>query len=287
MWEGVSPLKVEATRGYGATVDLSPPDPAAAYDRVLEIVEEQGRVFVHPHSDPLVVAGHGTLALELLEDVPQLETVVVGTGGGGLISGIVTALDGRARVVGVAPERAQAFPAGLAAGHSVRVETDTIADGLAPPFAGELPIELCQRQGRDRPRHRGRDRRGDAIPLRASEARLRAGGRRSGRSDPRGQGRGGPRRGCNRLGRQRGTPPGRCYLERAMKAGIHPEYVLSTVTCSCGNTFQTRSTKPELHVEICSQCHPFYTGKQKLMDTGGRVERFQRRLERAGQPRRG
>ena len=144
MWEGVSPLKVEATRGYGATVDLSPPDPAAAYDRVLAIVEDQGRVFVHPHSDPLVVAGHGTLALELLEDVPDIETVVVGTGGGGLIAGIVTALDGRARVVGVAPERAQAFPAGLAAGHSVRVETDTIADGLAPPFAGDLPLKVCR-----------------------------------------------------------------------------------------------------------------------------------------------
>ena len=66
-----------------------------------------------------------------------------------------------------------------------------------------------------------------------------------------------------------------------MKTDIHPEYVIATVTCSCGNTFQTRSTKPELHVDICSQCHPFYTGKQKLMDTGGRVERFQRRLERA------
>ena len=144
MWEGVSPFKVDATRGYGATVDISAPDPAAAYDRVLEIVEEQGRFFVHPHSDPLVVAGHGTLALELAEDMPELETVVVGTGGGGLISGIVTALDGRARVIGVAPERAQAFPAGLAAGHSVRVETDTIADGLAPPFAGELPIEICR-----------------------------------------------------------------------------------------------------------------------------------------------
>jgi threonine dehydratase len=144
MWEGVSAPKVEATRGYGATVDLSPPDAAAAYDRTLAVAEEEGRVFVHPHSDPLVVAGHGTLALELLEDVPDLETVVVGTGGGGLISGIVTALDGRARIIGVAPERAQAFPAGLAAGHSVRVETDTIADGLAPPFAGELPIELCR-----------------------------------------------------------------------------------------------------------------------------------------------
>jgi threonine dehydratase len=144
MWKGVSPLKVEVTRGYGATVDLSSPDSSAAYDRTLAAVEEQGRVFVHPHSDPFVVAGHGTLALELLEDMPDLHTVVVGTGGGGLISGIVTALDGRARVVGVAPERAQAFPAGLAAGQSVPVETDTIADGLAPPFAGELPREICR-----------------------------------------------------------------------------------------------------------------------------------------------
>ncbi len=144
MWDGVSPLKVQATRAHGATVDLSAADPAAAYERVLAIVEDEGRIFVHPHSDPLVVAGHGTLALELLEDVPGLKTVVVGTGGGGLISGIVTALDGRVRIVGVAPERAQAFPAGLAAGHSVRVETDTIADGLAPPFAGELPLEICR-----------------------------------------------------------------------------------------------------------------------------------------------
>lgn len=62
-----------------------------------------------------------------------------------------------------------------------------------------------------------------------------------------------------------------------MKADIHPEYVVATVRCSCGNEFQTRSTKPELHVEVCSECHPFYTGKQKLMDQGGRVERFQRR----------
>ena len=68
-----------------------------------------------------------------------------------------------------------------------------------------------------------------------------------------------------------------------MKAGIHPEYVLATVTCSCGNTFQTRSTKPELHVEICSNCHPFYTGRQKLVDSGGRVERFQRRAAKRRQ----
>ena len=66
-----------------------------------------------------------------------------------------------------------------------------------------------------------------------------------------------------------------------VKPDIHPDYVLSTVTCSCGNTFETRSAKSELHVEICSACHPFYTGNQKLVDSGGRVERFQRRLEKA------
>ncbi|HKE73206.1 MAG TPA: 50S ribosomal protein L31 [Acidimicrobiales bacterium] len=62
-----------------------------------------------------------------------------------------------------------------------------------------------------------------------------------------------------------------------MKAGIHPEYVEATVRCSCGNTFTTRSTKSDLHVELCSECHPFYTGKQKLVDTGGRIDRFKRR----------
>jgi len=62
-----------------------------------------------------------------------------------------------------------------------------------------------------------------------------------------------------------------------VKKGIHPEYMETTVKCSCGETFTTHSTKPELHVEICAACHPFYTGKQKLVDSGGRVERFQKR----------
>ena len=66
-----------------------------------------------------------------------------------------------------------------------------------------------------------------------------------------------------------------------MKTGIHPEYVECQVRCSCGNTFTTRSTLPELRVELCSECHPFYTGKQKLVDTGGRVERFQRRYSKS------
>ena len=59
-----------------------------------------------------------------------------------------------------------------------------------------------------------------------------------------------------------------------MKPGIHPEYVTAQVTCACGNTFETRSTKSSLRVEICSNCHPFYTGKQKIVDTEGRVEKF-------------
>jgi len=62
-----------------------------------------------------------------------------------------------------------------------------------------------------------------------------------------------------------------------MKTAIHPEYVESHVRCTCGNEFTTRSTTPEISIEICSNCHPFYTGKQKLVDTGGRVERFKRR----------
>jgi len=62
-----------------------------------------------------------------------------------------------------------------------------------------------------------------------------------------------------------------------MKAGIHPQYTDTNVTCSCGNTFTTRSTSSDLRVELCSECHPFYTGKQKLVDTGGRIDRFERR----------
>jgi large subunit ribosomal protein L31 len=70
-----------------------------------------------------------------------------------------------------------------------------------------------------------------------------------------------------------------------MKADIHPEYVVASVRCSCGNTFLTHSTKPELQVELCNECHPFYTGRQKLVDAGGRVERFERRYGRRGAKR--
>jgi large subunit ribosomal protein L31 len=65
---------------------------------------------------------------------------------------------------------------------------------------------------------------------------------------------------------------------KKMKDGIHPKYGPSVIRCACGNVIETRSTKPEIRVEICSKCHPFFTGKQKLVDTGGRVDRFNRRF---------
>jgi large subunit ribosomal protein L31 len=73
--------------------------------------------------------------------------------------------------------------------------------------------------------------------------------------------------------------PGATIEEETMKSGIHPDYVETTVICGCGHTFTTRSTKKtgQIHVEVCSQCHPFYTGKQKILDSGGRVARFEKR----------
>lgn len=67
-----------------------------------------------------------------------------------------------------------------------------------------------------------------------------------------------------------------------MKEGIHPEYVESQVTCACGETFITRSTKPKIQVDICSRCHPFFTGKQKIVDTEGRVEKFKKKYAKHG-----
>jgi large subunit ribosomal protein L31 len=74
-----------------------------------------------------------------------------------------------------------------------------------------------------------------------------------------------------------------------VKTGIHPDYHLTNVQCSCGNSFETRSaaSSEEIHVEVCSVCHPFYTGRQKIMDSGGRIEKFQKRLERAEKAQRG
>jgi threonine dehydratase len=142
MWRTANPLKVAATRGYGAEVDLESESAAAAHERLLEHVEATGAVFAHPFDDPVLQAGHGTLGLEIAEDVPEADVVVVPVGGGGLIAGVATALD--CRVVGVEPEGAAGLSAALAAGKPVPVEPRTIADGLAAPFTGEHSLAVAR-----------------------------------------------------------------------------------------------------------------------------------------------
>jgi threonine dehydratase len=141
MWRGASEQKLEATRNYGATVDLQADDAGQAFERLHELMAETGRVLVHPFDDPLVIAGQGTVGLELAEDAPEADVVVVPVGGGGLVSGIVAAVD--ARVVAVEPELSAALHEALAAGEPVTVSPRTIADGLNAPFAGENVVAIC------------------------------------------------------------------------------------------------------------------------------------------------
>ena len=144
-WASASPQKIAATREYGATVDMESADPAQAFARLAELQASSGRTLVHPFNDPTVQAGAGTVGLEIEEDVPGLDTVVVPVGGGGLISGIVAAVG--CRVIAVEPELAPAFHEGLKAGKPVAVAPSSIADGLAAPFAGETALAVCaQRQ---------------------------------------------------------------------------------------------------------------------------------------------
>jgi threonine dehydratase len=142
MWATANPIKVAATRGYGADVDLTAASPAEAHDLLLAYVEETGKTFVHPFDDPVLQAGHGTLGLEVVEDLPDVTTIVVPVGGGGLIAGVASAVD--CRVVGVEPERAPSLSAALEAGEAVRIEPSSIADGLNAPFTGVGTLAVCQ-----------------------------------------------------------------------------------------------------------------------------------------------
>jgi threonine dehydratase len=145
MWRSASAAKIAATRNYGATVDLGATGPGDAFDRLQELVDGTGRTLVHPFDDPLVQAGQGTVALELLEDAPEVETILVPAGGGGLVAGIAAAAvpEGR-RVVAVEPELSTAVHEALAAGRSVRVTPASIADGLSGPFCGENALAVLQ-----------------------------------------------------------------------------------------------------------------------------------------------
>ncbi len=139
--------KVKATEGYGANVVLHGEDYDAAAARAHEIEREEGRVYVHAFDDPDIMAGQGTIGLEILEDCPDVETVVVPIGGGGLISGIATAVKAKtdARVVGVQAEGASSVVPSLAKGERVELDrVDTIADGIATRSVGERTFEVIR-----------------------------------------------------------------------------------------------------------------------------------------------
>lgn len=148
MPESAPRTKVDAARGYGAEVVLHG-DVPAAYGRMEELRREQGLVLVHPFDDPHVVAGQGTVGLEVVEQLPDVDVIVVPVGGGGLVSGVACAVKSQnpdIRVVGVEPEGAAAMRASWDAGERVSLErTDTVADGLASPFAGEIAFEMTRR----------------------------------------------------------------------------------------------------------------------------------------------
>lgn len=149
MAESANPIKVAACRGYGADVILHGPTATEAFAEMYRLREERNLTFIHPFDSDRTLAGTGTIGLEVLEDVPDVDTVVVGIGGGGLIGGIATAIgEGKpsARVIGVEPTGANAMTRSLAAGEVVHLDhVETIADGLAPPFVGELPLAQVRR----------------------------------------------------------------------------------------------------------------------------------------------
>jgi threonine dehydratase len=145
MWEDASPLKIAAARAYGAVVDTQAPTKEEAFDRLAELQEETGRTLLHPFDDPVIQAGAGTVGLEIVDEVPAADVIVVPVGGGGLIAGIATAVD--CRVIGVEPELSPSLHEGLRAGRPVTVTSTSIADGLGAPFAGENALEVCREQG--------------------------------------------------------------------------------------------------------------------------------------------
>jgi threonine dehydratase len=143
MPESAATTKVEASREYGAEIVLHG-DVFAAFARMEELRARHGYTLVHPFDDEDMIAGHGTLGLELLEDLPDPDIVLVPVGGGGLLAGIATAIKAvrpGTRVVGVEPEGAAGLRAAIDAGHVVRLERIlTVADGLAPPSTGEIVL---------------------------------------------------------------------------------------------------------------------------------------------------
>jgi threonine dehydratase len=144
--------KVDACLGYGARVVLHGAHVGETFAEMNRIRDAEGLTFVHPFDDPAVIAGHGSAGLELLDDLPDADVVVVGVGGGGLISGVAAAVHGRrpgARIYGVEPEGSDAVSQALAQGEVVTIRPVTVADGLAAPFAGAWTMAMARRHLED------------------------------------------------------------------------------------------------------------------------------------------
>ena len=140
--------KVDACLGYGARVVLHGDHVGDTFAEMERIRDVEGLTFVHPFDDPAVIAGHGTAGLELLEDVPDLDVLVIGVGGGGLISGVaaaVKALRPTVRVIGVEPDGSNALSLALEQGEVVTIQPQSVADGLGAPFAGAWTLAMARR----------------------------------------------------------------------------------------------------------------------------------------------
>jgi threonine dehydratase len=140
--------KVEACIGYGARVVLHGAHVGETFAEMERIRAEEGLRLVHPFDDPAVIAGHGSIGLELLDDLAELDVVVVGVGGGGLISGVAAALKERRpeiRVYGVEPTRSNAVSLAMERNEVVRIQPESVADGLGAPFAGAWTLAMAQR----------------------------------------------------------------------------------------------------------------------------------------------
>ena len=147
MAAGASEQKAAAAAAYGATLDRTPATTSEAIALAAELERTTGRVSIPAYDDAAVIAGQGTIGLELLKQVPHLDTVVVPVSGGGLIAGIavaVKALRPQARIVAVEAELAPTLAYALKAGHPVELESRSLADGLGAPSVGALCLELCQ-----------------------------------------------------------------------------------------------------------------------------------------------
>ena len=140
--------KVDACLDYGAEVILHGAHVGETFAEMERIRDERGLTFVHPFDDPEVIAGHGPIGLEILEDLPDVDVVVVPVGGGGLISGVAAALkESRpaVRVYGIEPEESNAVQLAIEAGEVVRIQPKSVADGLGAPFAGAWTLAMCRR----------------------------------------------------------------------------------------------------------------------------------------------